>query len=397
MNQYDEQSLLDAIEALVVDNPELEKLEDLLDQFNIFEALNAVKVEVRHSDFLAFLLNPKQNHGLREIFATRLIQKAIGVEKRFDSPVTAIELDIWDLQELDVRREWHNIDILLIDDANRLAVIIENKIESEEHSHQLQRYYATVEQHYPGYRVVAVYLTPDGEIPSDERYIPISYTLICELVENLIETKRSTIGPDAATLMAHYAEMLRRNVVSESEIAELCRKIYRKHQRALDLIYEYIPDQIAIRKDILEELIKATPGLELEYSTKTRIRFLPVEWKKLEILNQGEGWTPSGRMLMFQFMNMQDKVYLRLVIGPGPVDTREKLLEMSEKNPPLKAYRTLGEKFNTVYQFAILTKRDVEDDEIENIAMKIKKRWNEFLSEGLPKIKEIISKQEWYG
>ncbi|MBK7706475.1 MAG: PD-(D/E)XK nuclease family protein [Acidobacteria bacterium] len=37
-------------------------------------------------------------------------------------------------------REWRNIDILLKDKSNKLAVVIENKIDSGEHSEQLTRY-----------------------------------------------------------------------------------------------------------------------------------------------------------------------------------------------------------------------------------------------------------------
>lgn len=64
MNNKDIVSDRQALTALVVDNSDLERLEALLDQFNIFEALGAVRVELRHSDFLAFLLNPKQSHRL---------------------------------------------------------------------------------------------------------------------------------------------------------------------------------------------------------------------------------------------------------------------------------------------------------------------------------------------
>ena len=55
---------LKALEDFVVGNPELEELEALLSQFNLFEAIGAVRMEVRHSDFLAFLLDPAQKHGL---------------------------------------------------------------------------------------------------------------------------------------------------------------------------------------------------------------------------------------------------------------------------------------------------------------------------------------------
>jgi hypothetical protein len=49
-----------ALEAFVVENDDLETLEGLLEQFNIFEALGVARQELRHSDFLAFLLDPRQ-------------------------------------------------------------------------------------------------------------------------------------------------------------------------------------------------------------------------------------------------------------------------------------------------------------------------------------------------
>ena len=61
-----------ALEALVVDNPDLERLEALLDQFNIFEVIGATWQELRHSDFLTFLLDPQQNRGLGDAFLKRL-------------------------------------------------------------------------------------------------------------------------------------------------------------------------------------------------------------------------------------------------------------------------------------------------------------------------------------
>ncbi|MGE0059810.1 MAG: hypothetical protein AB7T32_17655 [Dehalococcoidia bacterium] len=54
----DEQTVLEArraLEALVVDKPELERLVDVLDPFNVFEAMGAVSQEVRHSDLLSWM------------------------------------------------------------------------------------------------------------------------------------------------------------------------------------------------------------------------------------------------------------------------------------------------------------------------------------------------------
>ena len=91
---------LNRLQDLVVHNPELERLEGLLDRFNVFEALGAVRQEVRHSEFLAFLLNPRQNHGLGDQFVKRLLQESIS-QADYIQPITPIDLDVWDLDDID--------------------------------------------------------------------------------------------------------------------------------------------------------------------------------------------------------------------------------------------------------------------------------------------------------
>src|SRR6476469_4726773 len=119
-----------ALEVFVVENSDLETLEGFLDQFNIFEAVGVIRQELRHSDFLTFLLDPRQNHRLGDAFVQRLLQKILITTRELAPPLSPVHLDSWDLSHLAVRREWQNIDILLIDPINRLIVVIENKIDS---------------------------------------------------------------------------------------------------------------------------------------------------------------------------------------------------------------------------------------------------------------------------
>ena len=93
-----------ALEAFVVGNEDLERLEALLDQFNIFEAVGVVRQELRHSDFLAFLLDPRANHGLGDVFAKKLLQRVLTVVGDGSTPVTPIEVELWDLGGMEVRR-----------------------------------------------------------------------------------------------------------------------------------------------------------------------------------------------------------------------------------------------------------------------------------------------------
>jgi hypothetical protein len=139
-------------------------------------------------------------------------------------PVTPIDLDIWDFNELIVMREWQGIDVLLLERNQRLAIIIENKIDSSEHSNQLERYFQIVNRQYQGWTIFGIYLTPDGATASHSGYFSTSYSTICEIVERITESKSPTLGSDVRTLMVNYSQMLRRHIVSESEIAELCRR-----------------------------------------------------------------------------------------------------------------------------------------------------------------------------
>lgn len=384
------------LETFVVDNPDLERLESLLDQFNLFEALGAVRVEVRHSDFLSFLLTPKQNHGLDDIFAKRLLQRALSLSSIHNLPITPIDLDIWDLDELTVYREWQNIDILMVDERNRLAVIIENKIGSREHSEQLQRYWQITNQHYPNWNIVGLFLSPEGDQPSDDNYFSIDYISVCEIIEKLIEARKSTLGPDVLIALTHYTQMLRRNIVSNSEIEQLARRIYRKHQRALDLIYEYRPDQQEAIREILEKLIDAESRLVLDHSSKSFIRFGVKKWD-VPLLMEGEGWTRSGRMLLFEFANSASRLVLKFVVGPGPVETRQNLFDLAVENKPFlkPSFSTLGKLFSTIYTHEYLSSKTYENNDIDEMEAIIKKKWKQFIDSDLGKINDILKSAEW--
>jgi hypothetical protein len=381
-----------ALESLVVDNPELERLEMLLGQLNLFEVLRAVRHELRHSDFLAFLLDPNQNHGLGDEFARRLLQKILVSAGDQSLPVTPIDLDVWDLNELVVQREWKNIDILLLEETHHLAVIIENKISSVEHSNQLDRYFNIVRQHYPGWKTFGVYLTPEGDRPSHSAYLAADYTTVCEVVERMTERRSSILGSDLRTLMVHYTEMLRRHILSESEIAELCRKIYRKHQRALDLIYEYRPDLQVQLRELLEGLVRETPELLLDHCSKSYIRFAPKSWD-VPMLMTGEGWTQSGRILLFEFGNFPDSLRLRLYIGPGPVDIRQRLFDTARTHQPLfRTSQSLRQKWNTIYDRSFFKPKDYEDADVEQLEKQLRKQWTEIMNNDLPTIIEVLER-----
>jgi hypothetical protein len=68
---------LEALEALQADAQELERIEVLIDRYNVFETIGFVDDEVMHSNFLAFFFDPKRNDGLKDLPIKGLLREAL--------------------------------------------------------------------------------------------------------------------------------------------------------------------------------------------------------------------------------------------------------------------------------------------------------------------------------
>ena len=182
--------------------------------------------------------------------------------------------------------------------------------------------------------------------------------------------------------------------MTESEISDLCRRIYSKHKQALDLIYEHRPDRLQIVRELLEGWMKQNPELELDHCSKAYIRFIP---KRLDtdVLKQGSGWTSSGRMLLFEAGNDPNHLTLRVIIGPGPTDTRRKLFDLAHaKQPPFKPFAKFYNQWNTIVAHKLLTAKayELHDDEFR---AELEKQWKRFLEKELPAIVNAVDEESW--
>lgn len=356
------------LEALVVDNRQLDRLEELIAEFNLFEAIGAIRQELRHSDFLRFLLDPSENHGLSDYFLKIMFKRClVGATGQ---GISAIDIDVADLSDAIVERERWNIDVLVHSENSRIVLAIENKVDSLEHSHQLDRYRETIESKFPGYKKAFIFLTPDGDAPSDpERWLPISYSTMIEAVRSVREARHSTLGEAFVTTLQHYETMVRRHIVSESEIIKLCQQIYKQHRNALDLIFEHIPDLQMNLKSVLEEEVLKQPGFQLDHCTKSAVRFFPERWDMDPREKSGAGWTPTKRVVLFEITNGPEFMRLKLIIGP--VDTnsaaataiRDEVFACTHKYRPdfPGGSNALYPRFTTVMSRDLVKKQDYAD------------------------------------
>jgi len=387
------------LEALVVGNQNLDRLEDLLGEFNLFEACGATRVELRHSDFLRFLLDAGENHGLRDYFLKTLLKRSllnvIGQE------VSAIDIDVADLSDAVAERERWSIDVLVHSDRCKLVIAFENKIDSSEHSNQLARYRDIVRREFPGYRRVLIYLTPEGDEPSDpDQWLALSYQTLMNELHAVVAARCNTLGSAVLTALEHYATMIGRHIVGESEIVNLCRQIYRQHKDALDLIFEHKPDLQMDLKAVLEEEVGRHAGFLLDHCTKSRVRFFHQDWDLDPREKLGSGWTPTKRVVLFELTNDPESLKLKLVIGPvqqadgSAVEFREAIFACSQNHRQdfPGGMPTLYPRWTTILSRELLKKRDYYEP--ERILEKAREALSRALREEAPKVlsclKEII-------
>jgi hypothetical protein len=384
------------LEDFIFNNEDLEALESIVDKFNIFSSLGIINQEVRHSNFLAWLLDPNETHNLSEYFTTSFLKLVAYNNPRPVSEISLVDIDTLDLSGMQVYREWNNIDVLMVDDVYKLVCVIENKVDSKEHSNQLKRYKELIEANYPGYRKLYVFLTAYGESPeAEEIYIPIRYSEVSELVTTLIERKGSQLSDEVNVFIRHYNEMIKRYIMEESEVQELCEKLYKKHKRALDLIFKHKPDIYTNISEALTELVENHPALIKDHVSKSYVRFIG---KELDFFpKEGEGWTSSKRMLLFEIQNYGKAVDLFLIIGPGPSEVRESIFNHSKNSDIFKrSSNQLPKKWSSIYKTRLSTIAKLEGMSKEDIKETLQHQIDTFMSTDYPKLAGEILKLKYH-
>ncbi len=384
----------------------LAKLEEMLDQFNIFEALGVVRHELRHSEFLAFLLRPQASHGLGDAFAKSLVRLCFTKAQRLDPASKPKYLHMKDYEQLEfsqasVLREWANIDILFLDKQNKLVMIIENKIDTIEHSDQLREYLQIIESHptYKSWIVIPLYLTPHGALPTDARYLAVGYAEICDILDGLLREPSLALSTEVQLTLQAYTRMVRRYIVGNSEIERLAREIYIRHKRALDLLYRDRPDYRQIVNERLTKCITAQkdPGLVLDDLDQTYIRFAVKNWDDAPRLKTGTNWTTSHRVLLFVATNSIESLTMELFIGSGDESVRQHLKEdVARKHPHLfNAPRIVPPAWIRLYSKPLLTADDYATDDVGDLGTKLEGRWADFAGGDLQQIAHIIETASW--
>ena len=379
------------LEEFVVDNPDLERLETIVADFNPFVAMDWTRQELRHSAFLHWFLDPNGTHGLGTYPLRSFLKEVLSNcgELPPEAP-SVLDADSWDLVNTVGAREWESIDLFLWNDLEKFVVSIENKVDSSEHSDQLARYRGLVENQYPDYNRLFVFLSPAGDQPSDQAYAPLSYGQLADLVEKTASRRVGQISPEVHSFIQHYCEMVRRHIVEDSEVQALCRRIYEKHRQALDLIFEHRPDRALEITQFLTRWVKECPDLILDSHAKANVKFSTEALEGIPKL--GEGWAKSGRMVLIDIENYAEKVALRVVLGPGESALRQVLHEHICQYPKFfnRAHHKLYPKWWSFHAQRWVSKRQYQELSITEIQDILDQRLGGLVTDLLPALKKAF-------
>lgn len=127
--------------------------------------------------------------------------------------------------------------------------------------------------------------------------------------------------------------------MDNERMAKLAASIWSRHKEALEFLMERQPDPIgdlfrALQDDINSICIAtAKRGIELvpDRSTGSYLRFGVKSWDDLPDFTSGEGWTPSGRILLFEITWAETEIKVGIVLGPSPANVRKRYVDALEK------------------------------------------------------------------
>lgn len=238
-DSFEEIDDIKALKEFLLDIQCLDPLSEWTSKFNMFDILKITRTEIRHSNMLVWLLDPNENHGLGDNIIRGFIQYVITT---FPYDKDVFDTLLMDCHNFVIQREWNNIDILALSQNEKFVLCIENKIGSGEHDNQLNRYRKIIENTYPDYNKMFIFLSPEGIEASDaQHWCSMSYEDVLKIIDN--GRKKVKLLPDVELLIHNYVEAVRRDVVGDERLVQICGEIYAKHKKALDLIFENRPDK----------------------------------------------------------------------------------------------------------------------------------------------------------
>ena len=381
------------IQNFLANNNNFEILEAKLNEFNPLKVLKVNYFEIRHSNILSWLLDPTESHNFRELFLRKFLIEILVLNDNI-----TVDIAIHDLQNLVyddffIKREWKNVDLLIVSKVNKLVILIENKIHAKESKNQLEKYIKIVETEFSKYKIIPVFLTLDGEEASHSSYANISYMSVQHILKFVLTLNKDHLNNKICDFIQYYLQILKELTMTDTKLKSLCKIIYQEHKEALDLIYSYSGETQFEEAAI--NYIRNIDAKQFVINNKSAWFIPNIIFNKIEKVGD-ESWQ-RGYPIAFWFIKQSDeKIGLIIEIGPFSDSSKRiellQLLENEKFKIPKRAFQVTS-KFTRIYSKYI---KFNDWDNQENVIEKFQELYeiNEVQAK-LDAIEKICSNFKW--
>lgn len=222
-----------------------QQLNQQVNSFNTLKILKLENHEIRHSNVLAWLLSPKENHSLRDYFLRKMVEHLILIDENSNNSLYEIVGDILNhsLMDSHVYREVKTnknrfIDLLIVNQQLNTVFLIENKFYSTESANQLDDYLDFIEQTFKEFTIIPIYLTLDGEEPSNQQYFILTYERIESILNTVLMLYKDQLSDDVYKFIEQYDKLLKERFYPNEDQIQQAIHIYRNHKQTIEVLFE---------------------------------------------------------------------------------------------------------------------------------------------------------------
>jgi hypothetical protein len=302
---------------------DFQRLLALKSSVNPFDVYGIASNEVAHSRILGKLLESVGPVALGSALIPRLLAKlrlpsGSPLEMSMIVKLSAAHFKSFAeyhcrLSDTDKGDSLGRMDLLLQDDAQKLAVVIENKIWATEQPKQIERYQKWLKRERPqkeGWHCLVIYLTPTGEAPKTElREEGLPYCA-CLGYRDLAQALEGIESMDDSGVVHSLLQNIRSHIMEETVEKKLVREIMANPKLAMTLkkIVANMP-----RISDIQDLIVAGVRKKTEYEIEVKT-YPPNRGDVREIMIYIRPWRDAGAGICFNFYQGDEWPTLRTMI-----------------------------------------------------------------------------------
>lgn len=350
----------------IVSKREFGQLSKKLTRFTPFRVLRVEQYEIRHTNTLAWLLDPDGSHGMGRAFLDRFLRRIVGkvpaMETTFVEVHTELVLRAGVFVEnskesgADKASSTDRLDILVegrSSSGDKWAVAIEAKINSHEGDEQLSRYDDALARQFQNVDIKKCYLTLDSdETVSSPHWQQIRWgEEVGKALDEALED-RPPADQRVKEFLADYQELIRtlsgQEDAETTQVAELANRddvapvlralnervrampavyswdgpwaeIYRKHQAAFDACRDAVREQgAALVWGLIDKMLAKNAAewerISPEDGKTLSVRFVPRIWAQVDGIR-----SENGHWNLFyhaEFRREQKDVEIKLYVAP---------------------------------------------------------------------------------